>query len=430
MEQVDLSLNPKIEQYSRMLREVSRMTDPVEVQKHFATLLRDDNLVQGFLSLSVRGLKPGEYKITRNNLEQNLGVITGNPWKDFASLPTHTGGFLGQVVATPEPKLFRNMNIRNDPVLGDKLARFGSAFANPLFDDGKALNWSITLKTAKDGYNLTDAETFLLRGNIIGRMTKTLVVAQQVKELNKRLSDQLEQVAQIQRSLLPDQTPDFPGLQIATSYLTSNEAGGDYYDFFEMGDRRLGVLIADVSGHGAGAATVMAMMQSILRSYQERAKGPAAMLEHANRELVNKRVESNFVTAFMGVFDLERGTLTYSNAGHHPPARLKTGGAVDEIQGASSVPLGIIDEPGYGEASVPVSRGDTVVMYTDGITEAFSPPPDRKMFGASGLVSALAEDPGEPMCVIETIHEHLFDHTHSRDRDDDQTIVAVRVEAA
>lgn len=429
MELVDLSKNPRIPQYVTMLRKASRQTDPGEIQKIFAAMLRDDELVQGFVSISTRGLPAGKYKITRTNLDDDLGVVHRNPWNDWASMPTHEGGFLGEVIATPEPKLIRNLHIANDPVLGEKLARFGSCFVTPLFDNGEAINWSITFRLDKGGYSLQEAEAFLMRGNIIGRMTKTLVIAKQVKELNAKLAQQLEQVAQIQRSLLPERTPDFTGLNIATSYLTSNEAGGDYYDFFEMGKDKLGVLIADVSGHGAGAATVMAMLQTMLRGFQERDRGPAAMLEHANRELTTKKVESNFVTAWMGVIDLDRRILTYSNAGHPAPARRSEQGTIDLIEGAGSVPLGILDAPGYSEASVPIACGDTVVMYTDGITEAFSPPPERKMFGITGLRAAMEHAEGEPLCVIEAVHEELFDHTNSRDRDDDQTLVAVKVEA-
>ena len=92
------------------------------------------------------------------------------------------------------------------------------------------------------------------------------------------------------------------------------------------------------------------------------------------------------------------------------------------------MPLGIIDEAGYGEVAVPLGRRETLVFYTDGITEAFSPPPSKQMFGVEGIKSALVECDAEPLCVIENIHEHLYDHTNSRDRADDQTIVAVRVE--
>jgi sigma-B regulation protein RsbU (phosphoserine phosphatase) len=428
MQFLDLTANPKIDTYVSLLRDASRLTDPGEVQKRFAAMLRNDAMVQGFLSLSIRGLPQGQYKITRSNLDDDLGVVTQNPWQQWDLMPTHSGGFLGKIIETPEPKVIHDLDVRDDPVLGNKLARFGSCLVNPLFDDGQAINWSITFRLEPRAYTLADAEAFILRGNIIGRMTKTLVVANQVRELNAKLTAQLEQIAQIQRSLLPEQTPKVAGLEIATSYLTSNEAGGDYYDFFHMGHKKLGIIVADVSGHGAGAATVMAMLQTILHGFKDRDAGPAAMLEHANRELMSKKVESNFVTAYMAVLDLEKLTFTFANAGHHSPARRLADGRVTTIEGASSLPLGIIDDPEYPQVTTQLAKGDTLVFYTDGITEAFSPKPNKTMFGLDGLIGALRECGGQPMCVIESIHEHLFAHTRSRDRADDQTLVAIRLE--
>ncbi len=428
MRPVDLSLNPKIGRYVDLLRRVSRHTEPADVQREFANLVRFERSFDGMISVSVRGLPRGQYKVTRLNLDDDVGTVTINPWQQWDSIAAHSGGFIGQVIETPEPKIIQHMNIARDPALGDRLARFGSCFVNPLYDDGEALNWSLTFRLNPEGYTADDVVTGLLRGNIIGRMTKTLVVAKQVRELNAKLTAQLEEIAQIQRSLLPDRLPDVPGLSIATSYLTSNESGGDYYDFFDMGKGQLGVIVADVSGHGAGAATVMAMLQTILHGYQERARGPAAMLEHANRELLRKRIESSFVTAFIGVIDRERGSLTYSNAGHNRPEhRLRTGATV-ALEGAASVPLSILDNPEYRNATTPLTTGETLVLYTDGITEAFSPPPNREMFGTNRLREALAACSGEPDCVIESIHQRLFDHTRSRDRVDDQTLVAMKVE--
>jgi sigma-B regulation protein RsbU (phosphoserine phosphatase) len=171
----------------------------------------------------------------------------------------------------------------------------------------------------------------------------------------------------------------------------------------------------------------MAMLQAILPGYQERRRGPAAMLEHANRELLRKRFESTFVTAFMAVVDPERRVMTYSNAGHNRPERRRPDGSTTAIDGAVSVPLGISDTPDYEEATVPAGPGDTVVLYTDGITEAMAPTPSREMFGVRRLREALAACSGEPDCVIDSIHARLFEHTGSRDRADDQTLVAMRL---
>lgn len=428
MPEFDLSTRPRIQQLVELYQATSRITDPLELQREYAYRIRALFRTKGYLSLSTRGLRPGEYRITRIWFDGEALNDWQDNWKRGHALAIHTGGWLGRVVRTPAPKLYTHLDLSDDPVIGSTLAGVGSAIASPLFDGGEALNWGIVFLAEPDGFTAEDIENFFSRGNMIGGMVKGLVLKRQVDDLNHQLTAQLEQIAQIQRSLLPDRAPTVDGITIATSYLTSNEAGGDYYDFFPMRDGRLGVLIADVAGHGAGAATVMAMLQTILHDYQDQATGPASMLAHANRQLLNKRIENNFVTAFMGVVDRDRGVLTYANAGHNHPVRRLPSGLVVPITGAGSLPLGVLEEAEYEQANTSVESGETVVMYTDGITEAFSPPPVREMFGESRLVGAVRDCSGEPPCIIESIHERLYEHTSSRSRADDQTIVALKIE--
>ncbi len=171
-----------------------------------------------------------------------------------------------------------------------------------------------------------------------------------------------------------------PGSEIApSSYLTSNESGGDYYDFFRLPGERWLILIADVSGHGAAAATVMAMLHAILHCYSP-LNGidrfdPAQIMEFANDRLLNARLEGNFVTAFLAVFDPATGRFDYANAGHNPP-RLKDGlsGKITPIDGAGTLPLGILEDLNATTETIHLKPNDTIVLYTDGITEAFSPP--------------------------------------------------------
>lgn len=429
MKVFDAASNPGLMETVGLLRRVSEADDPMQVQREFARDMRSSRRIDGYVSLSVRGLQPGQYKITRHQILDELGQAWPNPWENWDAMAVHSGGFLGEIIATPTPKLIWELDVRNDPVLGDSIADMRSCMATPLFDGGEALNWGIVFRRDPGGWKPEEVENTVIRGNLIGRMTKQLLIAKQVKDLNHRLMGQLEQIAQIQRSLLPSELPRIPGVSLAASYLTSNEAGGDYYDFFEMGDGHWGVIVADVSGHGAGAATVMAMLQTILHGFHDRGRGPAAMLAHANRELCRKRFESNFVTAFMGVLDADRRKLTFSNAGHNRPELRRAAGGVSEIEGAASVPLGILDEAEYEDGELPLHPRDTMVLYTDGITEAFGPPPKREMFGVHRLTEALEGCTGEPSCVIDSIHQKLYSFTHARTRVDDQTIVAVRVES-
>jgi sigma-B regulation protein RsbU (phosphoserine phosphatase) len=437
----------RLRDLTELLRTVSAVTDPQTIQREFSKRLSELSRTEGYVAVSRRGLKPGEYKITRTMLDADaLHANDRDPWRLWDRLPVHTGGFIGAAIADGAVKYYPDLELTDDPVLGDALAGFRSAAVTPLFDDGEALNWGIMLRREPGAYAPEELEELLLRGNLIGRMTRNLVIRKEAERLNAELTAQLEEIASVQRALLPERTPEIEGLELATSYLTSTHAGGDYYDFFDMGGGKWGVLIADVAGHGAGAATVMAMLQTILSGFSDRHLGPAAMLAHANRELYGKRITNNFVTAFLGVFDAERRSVTYANAGHNRPLIRRASGEVEQIDGAASIPLGIIDDTLYEHAAVDIGPGDTVVLYTDGVTEAFAPKAiaadtdddgastgagrridvDR-MFGEEGLVRALADCTGAPECVIGTIHERLYEHTGVRDRDDDQTIVAIRI---
>ncbi|MBN8645351.1 MAG: SpoIIE family protein phosphatase [Planctomycetes bacterium] len=429
MPRVDLSANPKIPQIIELFEVTSSIRDPVLLQREYATRIRRIQHSTGYIALSVRDLPRDFYRITRVTLDSAAPAVWQDNWKMGHTLPLYTGGFLGEIVATPEPKLFHHLRVTDDPVLGDLLTDMGSAMAIPLYDAGKVQNWGVIFRKEPEGYSQQELEDQLMRGNLVGGMVKNLVNVRRIEELNETLNHQMQQVAAIQRSLIPQVLPDLPGLSLAASYVTSNQAGGDYYDFFDMGNGRSGVVVADVSGHGAGAATVMAMLQTILHDFQERDKGPAAMLRHANRSLLRKNLDGSFVTAFMGVFDPERRVFEFANAGHLNPAVRTPHAGVREIHGIGGVPLGVLDDAEYDANAATVAPGETVVLYTDGITEAFSPPPEKQMFGIDRLKRAVADSPPDPPGVIDAIHASVHEHTQTFDRADDQTIVAMRVDS-
>lgn len=415
-----------------LLRRISAMHDASEVQREFSNTMGAFSPWEGYISLSRRGLQRGEYKITGQILsEHDRAKGRLDPWKHWDHIPTYREGWLAQQIEQEVPKLIGDLRLEDDPVLGDALRHYRSAMVIPLFDSGEALNWSIALHSEPNAFSEKQVEEFLLRGNLIGRVTRNLVIQREIDQLNRQLSDQLQQIAAIQRSLLPDRTPAVAGLSIATSYLTSTHAGGDYFDFFEMEDGAFGTIIADVAGHGAGAATVVAIIQALLHSAYGGHTDPAESLFRVSRELVRKKIENNFVTAFFSVLDPARRTLAYSNAGHNRPLVRRADGSVEEILDAVSIPLGISTDIGYETAQFAVQPGDTIVLYTDGIVEAFAPrDPEsgtREMFGKHRLIETLRDCTGEPDCVIDSIHNRLYQHTGSRSRDDDQTIVVLRI---
>lgn len=425
---------PRFDLIVDMLKDLSRASTPGEVNRAF--ILRSLNLrpVDCVVSISTRGLEPGHYRITR---KADIGpVLRGEVKPDFPdyppppdAFPIHRGGLIGHLIADPRPKVVQNLHVPDDPVLGTDLADMRSLLAIPLYDDGEPKNWAIQFRRQPEAFSPADCEALIINANLVGGTNRRMGLTREVRELNDRLNKQFEDLARIQRALLPSEIPVIPGLKIATSYLTSDQAGGDYYDFFQFDSGKWGILIADVSGHGAAAAAVMAMLHAILHAYRSTIDGaairPEEVLRFTNRRLCEASIESSFVTAFFAVYDPMTATLTYSRSGHNPP-RLKKGttGDICSVDGAGSLPLGVFEDSGLTSETLHLAPSDTVILYTDGITEAFDA--NREMFGVERLDAALHDCSGDPDCVVDSVHTALYAHTGARTRADDQTIVAFR----
>jgi sigma-B regulation protein RsbU (phosphoserine phosphatase) len=436
----DLSHAGRVDQIVEMLRNVSLARTPVDVLRAFASKYWPLRPIEFILSLSTRDLEPPNYRITRQvHVGQILrGHAVYNPiesYKNRDAIPVHSGGFIWSLIADGKPKLIRDLNVPDDPVASEILAGLRSAMVVPLFHEGEPLYWTVQLRTEPDAFSLDEFEQALIVGNLLGGTNTRLLLTEEITTLNTRLRAQFEEVARVQRALLPRQIPEIPGLEIATSYLTSDEAGGDYYDFFPLPDGKLGFLIADVSGHGAAAATVMAMLHAILHAYlatpqAPHVAGPDHAMCYANARLLEAGLESSFVTAFFATYDPNTSTLRYARAGHNPPIlrRARPDGAAPTskvLDDDGAPPLGLFEDFAVACEEVRLAPGDTVVLYTDGITEAFNA--QREMFGPGRLIEAIGHCPCSPDAVVESVHRALFEHTGgARTRADDQTLVVIR----
>jgi serine phosphatase RsbU (regulator of sigma subunit) len=198
-------------------------------------------------------------------------------------------------------------------------------------------------------------------------------------------------VGDIQRSLLPRSVPDLPGYRFALHYAPSTRAGGDYYDFLPCDSRRLGLVIADASGHGTPAAVVMAMMRLLLHTTESPCASPDDMLAGVNRRLASHILQNQFVTAFCASLDPATGTLRYSSAGHDPPLVLRRStGGIEALDAARGVPLGLFENGEYPLAEFDLAPGDTLLLYTDGLTEAMDA--KGRLLGRERVQAVLARD--------------------------------------
>lgn len=430
---IDLDNHPRIGKLTEVMRTISTLTEPAEMIRAFAPWVSTRTTRDYFISVSKRNLPEGQYKLTRvipgrPNFEAARTAPVINPWETWDDIPTHEGGLIGEILRIGKPRLIEGIDLAGDPVLGAVMGEEASEMkmlaAMPAFDEGEPLNWSISFSKDPNWDAVGQFESGMLDVNMMGTATRNLVVRKEIQNLNNRLSTQLEQIARIQRAMLPEKSPDVPGFDVATSYITSDDSGGDYYDFFSFPDGRFGVLIADVSGHGAGAATVVAMLRAIIHCYEADDGDPAAFADYCNAKLGAARLSGNFITAFFCVIDPKSGHIVWSRAGHNPPRIRRADGSVDVIDSAGTLPLGIIDELNATSDSGQLGVGDTLILYTDGITELRNT--DDELFGEERMDAALEQCTGKPECVVDTIHKKMFAFTGSMTRQDDQTLVVVR----
>src|SRR5690606_6504622 len=202
----------------------------------------------------------------------------------------------------------------------DLLRGYRSLAAIPVYDAGVALNMAIFLAHRPGAFDPEQLPERVWSTNLFGRATQNLVLKRDLDEAYRTLQRELRVIEDLQRSMLPQRLPAIPRLEIAAHCQPSARAGGDYYDFFKLPGGKWGLLIADVCGHGAPAAVLMAVTHALANTYIGEAS-PSAVLEDLNRRLYEGYTaeHGSFVTAFFGVFDPASLTLDYTSAGHPLP---------------------------------------------------------------------------------------------------------------
>ena len=252
-------------------------------------------------------------------------------------------------------------------------------------------------------------------------------VAQLVREqeaealARQRIEQELHVARLIQQQFLPKELPDLPGWHVAAHYQPAREVGGDFYDFLELPDGQLGIVIGDVTDKGVPAALVMATTHSILRAEAARLVSPGDVLRRANALLIEEMPPHMFVTCLFAVLDPASGRLRYANAGHDLPY-LRTSEGVVELR-ATGMPLGLLPDMDYEEKDVVLEPGQEVLLHSDGVVEAHDP--DREMFGFPRLKQLVAE-PVTGGELIDLVLARLIEFTGPGwEQEDDITLVAL-----
>jgi sigma-B regulation protein RsbU (phosphoserine phosphatase) len=248
----------------------------------------------------------------------------------------------------------------------------------------------------------------------------------EVRRSRDRLERELASAGAMQRRILPAALPSGMGATFAAYYRTSLYAGGDYYDVFPLPDGQFGVIVADVSGHGAPSAIVMAMIRAAVHAFPGFACDPAEMLRYLNRHFEFLWESPMFATALSALIDPRDRSVTIACAGHPPPLLLR-GRQVTVLPVDATMPVLMMDLPKVPDVRHALQGGDRLLFYTDGVTERSNPADD--MFDLPRLVAALERTAERtPADQVLALVEELDTFAGEREPDDDQTLLLIAIE--
>ena len=246
----------------------------------------------------------------------------------------------------------------------------------------------------------------------------------EIELVERAMSKELDQAAHIQMGLLPSAPPKAEGMDIAGRTSPCRTVGGDYYDYLEFPDGRLGMLVGDVAGKGMPASLLMSSLQARVKVLFEEGDRLAEKITRLNKATTAHTPDNRFITFFMTVADPATGELVFTNAGHNPPVLVRAKGGFELLNGGGMI-LGILPMAQYEEFQIKMEHGDTLVLFSDGVTEAVNPSDED--FGEQRLADLVASMSGRSALeIMEAVHTEVARFTQGAPPADDITVVVAR----
>ncbi len=338
-------------------------------------------------------------------------------------------GILGHCLSAGEPIHVRD--VKNHPAFRDAFTRYTddvSALLSPLRHAGKDLGVLIVARRHEDGaFTANDFSVFRSAAEQSSFAIGNARIHREAHE-KRAMEGELRNAREVQRILLPQADPVVPGFRISGTNLPARIISGDYYDYIELGDRKFGIVIADVSGKGVPAGLLMAMCRSALRSVAPGETSPSKVLAAVNRQLFPDIREDMFISMAYGILDETNGKLTLARAGHDPALLYRKGTGKVELLRSPGLALGIdsgaVFERVTRDQEVDLKSGDCVLFYTDGVKEAVDFRDEE--FGMERMSEGFRMSaPLGSEAVLTRMQEELTQFTGEGPQMDDITLVAI-----
>lgn len=372
-------------------------------------------------------IRPNEFPllktiITRNQVAYHQLVPDSSPssWHEIESSDLHI--IEGIILEGEEQSTIK----LDDEALRDK-ARLLIGF--PLSVKGEVLG--VMLIEEEDpvkgspSYHIREKRVEIVKG--ITQQAALAIKNEQLQEEavnSERMERELQLAREIQRTFLPDHLPTLPGWDMDIRWQPARQVAGDFYDILVLDQNRLGFVIADVADKGMPAALYMTLIRTLIRAAAKDIYSPASVLKQVNELLVPDIKNGMFVTVFYAVIDLDTGKIIYANAGHNPPIiKYSQSDELVELT-RTSIALGIFDDIEVDEREVSLNPGDWILLYTDGLTEAFSD--NEEMFGTKRLFDLLQSNQyTSSKAILDMIVEAVQDFIKGADLSDDLTLAVI-----
>ncbi len=301
----------------------------------------------------------------------------------------------------------------------------GLALVVPIRHRGKACAMlCLGPKMTGAPYAAGDVEFLYALGNLaFTSIQNSFLVEEQIEK--ERMEEEMRLARDIQERLLPRQIPSAEGLEVAARATPSHAVGGDYFDVIALPGGRLYLVIADVTGKGVPAALLMANVQACVHALLSTDLPLEDVTARINEVICGNTGADKFITFFHGLYDPEKRSFDYVNAGHNPPYVVRTGGAVEELS-TGGLLLGVMKGMSYERGSVHLEQGDVLALFTDGVTEAMSAAEEE--YGEARLLECLQAHRAESAgALLEAIHADVFAFTQSPDLlSDDLTLMVAK----
>jgi phosphoserine phosphatase RsbU/P len=267
-------------------------------------------------------------------------------------------------------------------------------------------------------------QTHILENTVAERTRELTDKNAALEQAQAQLKAELDVARALQIAILPASFPVRPGCDGAARMIPATTMGGDFYDFIELPDGRIGLVMADVSGKGVPAAFFMAVARTSLRELAAHYVKPGACLAQTNEVLCTQNPMELFVTVFYGVLDPATGVLRYANGGHNPPYMRRADGSIEVVSGTVGLVLGVMPGIAYPDHTIQLLPGDRLILYTDGVTEAFNSA--EEAYGAERLIAEVkAHGDGAATALVERICRSVTIFAGAAPQSDDITLTVL-----